>query len=109
MLKFAIIAAAGALSVSAHAAASPFNLTASSEKDDSAETQSRSILDIALDATASAFGFVFTAGEKDEDIVLKYYNDVEGCEAKDAGENEIVLEETEKKAPVGPEPMYFGF
>ncbi len=111
MRKFAIFMAVGALSISAHAAASPFSLTASSDsKGAEAETESRSLLDIAFNATANAFGFNQKAGGiKDDDFVLKYADKQQGCTAEDAVEEEAAVEEPEKKAPVGPEPIYFGF
>ena len=111
MRNLVIPAAIAAISFGASAAASPFSLSASSEVDRSeAKTESRGLIETVLNSTANAFGVVFTAGEKhEEDLVLRFYKKSEACKADKAADLEVDVEEVEKKALAGPEPMYFGF
>ncbi len=112
MRKIAILAAVAALSVGATAAASPFSLTASSSADqETAETESRGIVDIIVDSTVNAFDFVFSAGDPHEDgMTLRYYKEKQGCTADESAEAEAEPEsEEEEQKLVGPEPIYFGF
>ncbi len=111
MRNLAITAAIAALSFGASAAAAPFSLNASSEADrGNAKAETRGFVETVLDTTTSAFGLVFTAGEKhEEDLVLRFYKKSEGCEADEVADAETVAEPDEKKTPAGPEPIYFGF
>lgn len=112
MRIFAITAAVAALSLGATAVASPFSLNASTSVDhEPAEAESRGLIETIVDSTASAFSFVFTAGDPHEDgIILRYYKDKEGCTADETTEADIEPEaDEEEKKLVGPEPIYFGF
>ena len=111
MRKLMVPAAIAALSFGASAAASPFSLTASSDVDRvDQKAESRGLIETVFSSTANAFGVVFSAGEKHEDdLVLRYYKKKEACEADESAELEVDVEEVEKKALAGPEPMYFGF
>ena len=114
MRLFVISAATAAvLTFGATAGASPFSLTASSSVDqDTANTESRGILEIIIDSTINTFDVVFTVGEKHDDgMVLRYYKDKTACSTEEKEETEIEPEEAEEDEAslVGPEPMYFGF
>jgi|GEM_PF-5797379 len=107
-IAFAAIAVA---CLSAPASASPFSLNSSTDLDGNEDaSESSSLMDSVLNATANAFGVVFKAGDKqDEDIVLRFYRKTETCETKEAVEPQPETEPEKKKAMMGPEPIYFGF
>ncbi len=111
MRNLAITAAIAALSLGATAAASPFSFSASADAErGEAKAESRGLIETVLESTASAFGMAFAAGDKHEDdITLRYYHTNEGCEAEETADAETEAEPEEKKALVGPEPIYFGF
>lgn len=109
MRNLVITAAIAALSLGASANAAPFSLSASSNAGE-AKAESRGLIETFLSSTADAFGLVYTAGEKHEkDLVLRYNKKGKACDADKAAELEVDVEEIEKKALAGPEPMYFGF
>lgn len=109
MRNLVITAAIAAVSLGTTAIASPLSLSASSDASE-AKAESRGLIETVLSSTANAFGFVLTAGEKhEEDLVLRFYKKSEACNADKSTELEDDVEEIEKKALAGPEPMYFGF
>ncbi len=110
MRNLAITAAIAALSFGATATASPFSLTTSSGGDSAdKKSESGSVIETVLDSTAGAFQFFFTSGDKHEDDLVLRYKKKQGCEAEETAETEAEPATEEKKALVGPEPIYFGF
>lgn len=111
MRILSITAAVAALAISTNAGATPISFSVSSNADHGeAASESRSLFDAVLQSAMTAVDFMFTAGDThDEEMILRFYREDQTCESQKQAEDETEAEAEEKKALVGPEPIYFGF
>ncbi|MEM8772834.1 MAG: hypothetical protein AAGD92_14400 [Pseudomonadota bacterium] len=114
MKKFATIFAAVFAMTSAHAVASPFNYSASTEADASAKSsleKQPGLLEIATQKTINALSLIVTVGDKKEKSAPVTFKSEkqDRCEVEEEALSTVDVRAVKRKALIGPEPIYFGF